>query len=84
MQIFAYGASSWSSIVEGNAFYVDQTKGIEVMERRGKFLKVWRPKRSGKSLFCNQLSLYYDANVSGEEVSYMIRMYLCNQRRKGS
>jgi Predicted AAA-ATPase len=65
---FPYGASSWASIVEGKKFYIDKTKGIEIMEEHGEFLKVWRPRRSGKSLLCNQLSLYYDVNVSEDEV----------------
>ncbi|RYE55395.1 MAG: hypothetical protein EOP48_10325 [Sphingobacteriales bacterium] len=64
--------SSWASIVGNESFYVDKTKAIEQLESTGKYLKLFRPRRFGKSLFCNQLALYYDVLESGsKEVRFL-------------
>ncbi|RYH10256.1 hypothetical protein EON65_39530 [archaeon] len=69
---FPYGDSSWVSILGNKSFYVDKTKAIEQLESTGKYLKLFRPRRFGKSLFCNQLALYYDVLESGsKEVRFL-------------
>ena len=55
-----YGISSFEQIVEENFIFFDRTKAIEKLENAGSYLAIWRPRRSGKSLFCSQLALYYD------------------------
>ena len=47
-------------MVEEKFLFFDRTQAIEKLENAGSFLKIWRPRRSGKSLFCSQLALYYD------------------------
>ena len=67
-QRFPYGISSFENIVEDNFLYFDKTKTIERMETLGSYLKIWRPRRSGKSLFCDQLALYYDKGAADNMV----------------
>jgi hypothetical protein len=64
---FPYGYGSWSEVANGDYFFADKTKAIEELENYGKYLKCWRPRRSGKSLFCSQLSFYYDIKTSEED-----------------
>ncbi len=66
---FPYGVSDWKKIKSKDSFYVDKTMYIQELERAGDYLKIWRPRRFGKSLFCQQLELYYDKNVGDEKVS---------------
>lgn len=66
---FPYGNSDWEDIKSTNSFYVDKTMYINELEGAGKYLKIWRPRRFGKSLFCQQLSLYYDKHVDSQKVS---------------
>ena len=67
-QRFPYGISSFENIVEDNFLYFDKTQTIERMETLGSYLKIWRPRRSGKSLFCDQLALYYDKGAADNTV----------------
>eukprot|EP01035_Chromulina_nebulosa_P036048 gene36048-48507_t len=60
--------SSFENIVEDNFLYFDKTQTIERMEKLGSYLKIWRPRRSGKSLFCDQLALYYDKGAAENSV----------------
>ena len=55
-----YGISSFEQIVEEKFLFFDRTKALEKLENAGSYLTIWRPRRSGKSLFCSQLALYYD------------------------
>ncbi len=56
-----YGEANYKAMVEENAYYVDKTPYIRLLERykRPVFL---RPRRFGKSLWCTMLSYYYDIN----------------------
>jgi len=65
---FPYGVSSFKQIVADNAFYIDKTHAIQDFENCGRYLKLWRPRRCGKSLVCNQLQLYYDKSNTGSKV----------------
>jgi len=65
--LFPYGISDWKTIVTQGRFYVDKTKYIEILENSGDYWKIWRPRRFGKSLFCDQLHHYYDKAVSDVE-----------------
>jgi hypothetical protein len=64
---FPYGDSSWESIVSSKKFYADKTEAISLMEKTGIHLKLWRPRRFGKTLFCNQLAHYYDVLKSKDD-----------------
>ena len=72
---FPYGVSDWKDIKSTNAFYVDKTMYIQELERAGKYLKIWRPPRFGKSLFCQQLQFYYDKNIDETKVSELLIFY---------
>jgi len=54
-----YGSADYREIVMENGYFVDKTKYIEALERvkNPVFL---RPRRFGKSLWCNILECYYD------------------------
>ena len=41
-------------------FYVDKTIAFQKLEKSGRKLKLWRPRRCGKSLLRDQLKLYCD------------------------
>jgi hypothetical protein len=47
---------------------VDKTAYIRTLEASGKFIKIWRPRRFGKTLFCETLAEYYDAAISTDQV----------------
>jgi hypothetical protein len=76
---FPYGVSSWESIVSSKKFFVGKTEAISHMEKTGDYLKLWRPRRFGKTLFCNQLAHYYDVLTSGKEEVGIHSLRLANQ-----
>lgn len=69
---FPYGESSFKTIVKENNFYCDKTSYINKLELAGKFLKIWRPRRFGKTLVCDMLKEYYDAINSKEKVIFTL------------
>ena len=58
--------SNFTEIINDNYLYVDKTKYIEVLESMPRYLVLLRPRRFGKSLFCNMLASYYDMNKKEE------------------
>ncbi len=60
MKQILYGQSSYKSIREKNAYYVDKTQYIPQLESAGNFLFLIRPRRFGKSSFLSVLESYYD------------------------
>ncbi len=56
-----YGVANYQEIVLENGYFVDKTHYIEKLElsKNQVFL---RPRRFGKSLFCQMLECYYDVN----------------------
>ncbi|MCP4147883.1 MAG: AAA family ATPase [bacterium] len=60
-----YGEANYKSMVLDNAYYVDKTAYIRLMEeyKNPVFL---RPRRFGKSLWCTTLKYYYDINEAGD------------------
>ena len=81
----------WKQIQKDGLFYVDKTHFIEKLENAGCYLKIWRPRRMGKSLFCNQLRYYYDKAVSADEVSVFVFLlsfnsinFICDSSRSYS
>ena len=67
---FPYGESSFGTIKSENSFFVDKTKYIRTLEASGKYIKIWRPRRFGKTLFCDMLAQYYDAANSKDKVFF--------------
>jgi hypothetical protein len=65
---FPYGESSFRTIKSEGSFCVDKTAYIRTLEASGKFIKIWRPRRFGKTLFCETLAEYYDAAISTDQV----------------
>jgi hypothetical protein len=55
-----YGVADFKDFSESNLYYVDKTRFIRNIEKKGKFLFFIRPRRFGKSLFLSMLEYYYD------------------------
>ena len=46
-----YGIADFKDFFDSNLYYVDKTRFIRNIEKKGKFLFFIRPRRFGKSLF---------------------------------
>ena len=55
-----YGIASFDEFRSENLAYADKTQAIEVLESRGKFPLLVRPRRFGKTLLVSMLQAYYD------------------------
>jgi len=55
-----YGVSDFNSFRVNNYYYVDKTRFIPVIEEKGRYIFLIRPRRFGKSLFLSNLEAYYD------------------------
>ena len=66
--IFPYGVSGFRTIMADKSFCIDKTSYIRTLEMSGKYLKIWRPRRFGKTLVCDMLAEYYDASNSADQV----------------
>ena len=61
LRMVPYGEASYTKLREAGFAYVDKTRFISVLEQNGsRFPIILRPRRSGKSLFANLLTAYYD------------------------
>ena len=65
---FPYGVSGFRKIMADGRFCVDKTSYIRTLETSGDYLKIWRPRRFGKTLVCDMLAEYYDASNSADQV----------------
>ena len=72
---FPYGECYFRDLMVPGKYFIDKTSYIRTLEETGKYLKIWRPRRFGKSTICNMLSLYYDAINSQEEVNFLTIIY---------
>jgi hypothetical protein len=57
---FPYGVNYFPMIIEENRFWSDKTMYIKKMEAASNHIKIWRPRRFGKTLVCDMLEQYYD------------------------
>lgn len=57
-----YGMMNFADIRRDNAYYVDKTTYIPLIEEADRFFFFIRPRRFGKSLMINMLRHYYDVN----------------------
>jgi hypothetical protein len=57
-----YGIADFKDFSASNLYYVDKTRFIRNIEKKGKFLFFIRPRRFGKSLFLSLMEYYYDIN----------------------
>jgi hypothetical protein len=55
-----YGVADFDKFRKKNYYYVDKTRYIRDIERKGDYLFFIRPRRFGKSLFLSTLHTYYD------------------------
>ncbi|HLP48673.1 MAG TPA: AAA family ATPase, partial [Candidatus Kapabacteria bacterium] len=55
-----YGVSDFNDFRVKNLYYVDKTRFIRDIEKKGSYLFLIRPRRFGKSLFLGILEAYYD------------------------
>ncbi|MCX6582384.1 MAG: AAA family ATPase, partial [Candidatus Aminicenantes bacterium] len=60
LKAIPYGVADFKDFSESNLYYVDKTRFIRDIEKKGKFLFFIRPRRFGKSLFLSMLEYYYD------------------------
>jgi hypothetical protein len=72
--------SDWRAIVDEKLLYIDKTEAIKTLETYGNFCKLWRPRCSGKSLFCQQLAMYYDVAVNNEQVPHLFSIIMMPER----
>ncbi len=63
-KLLPYGISDFVELRRQNKYYFDKTTYIPMLETRGNFLFLIRPRRFGKSLFLNMLSTYYDSKCA--------------------
>ncbi|HLP49237.1 MAG TPA: AAA family ATPase, partial [Candidatus Kapabacteria bacterium] len=55
-----YGVANFKDFRDANYYYVDKTRYIRDIEKKGRYLFFIRPRRFGKSLFLGILEAYYD------------------------
>ena len=55
-----YGVSDFNDFKVKNLYYVDKTRFIRDIEKKGNFLFLIRPRRFGKSLWLGIMEAYYD------------------------
>jgi len=55
-----YGVSDFNDFKVKNLYYVDKTRFIRDIEKKGNFLFLIRPRRFGKFLFLGIMGAYYD------------------------
>ncbi len=55
-----YGVSDFKEFRDSNYYYVDKTRYIRDIEKKGRYIFLIRPRRFGKSLFLGILEAYYD------------------------
>jgi len=55
-----YGVSNFNDFKVKNLYYVDKTRFIRDIEKKGNFLFLIRPRRFGKSLWLGIMEAYYD------------------------
>ena len=55
-----YGEANFNDFKGKNLYYVDKTRFIRNIEKKGSYLFLIRPRRFGKSLFMGILEAYYD------------------------
>jgi len=55
-----YGVSDFNDFKVKNLYYVDKTRFIRDIEKKGSYLFLIRPRRFGKSLFLGIMEAYYD------------------------
>jgi hypothetical protein len=58
-----YGVSDFELFRRGNYYYVDKTRYIREIEKKGRYLFLIRPRRFGKSLLLSIMDSYYDIEL---------------------
>ena len=61
-----YGVSDFNDFSRENLYYVDKTRFIRVIEKKGKYIVFNRPRRFGKSLFLSIMEYYYDIHYKDQ------------------
>ncbi len=62
MKRLPIGIQTFSEIIEDNCFYVDKTEIAYRLASKGKYYFLSRPRRFGKSLFCDTLAEMFKGN----------------------
>ncbi|KAJ1402496.1 hypothetical protein B484DRAFT_437600 [Ochromonadaceae sp. CCMP2298] len=68
--LFPYGIVSFKMIIEEKRFLSDKTMYIKKLEAASNHIKIWRPRRFGKTLVCDMLEQYYDKANSKTQKYY--------------
>ena len=58
-----YAVSDFEEFRESNYYFVDKTRYIKNIEKKGRYLFLIRPRRFGKSLFLSIMESYYDIEL---------------------
>jgi hypothetical protein len=58
-----YGVADFDKFRESNYYYVDKTRYLVDLEKKGRYLFLIRPRRFGKSLFLGIMEAYYDIHL---------------------
>ncbi|MCU0288255.1 MAG: ATP-binding protein [Acidobacteria bacterium] len=58
-----YAVSDFKTFSESNYYFVDKTRYIRDIEKKGRYLFLIRPRRFGKSLFLSIMECYYDIEL---------------------
>jgi hypothetical protein len=58
-----YGVADFNKFRKKNYYYVDKTRYIREIEKKGDYLFLIRPRRFGKSLFLGIMETYYDIDL---------------------
>lgn len=66
-----YGTSNWNHMMEKQCIYVDRTQDILKLDATTFHSCLWSPRRTGKTLLCNQLALWHDKAISKDEVCFV-------------
>ncbi|MGE5343179.1 MAG: AAA family ATPase, partial [Candidatus Omnitrophota bacterium] len=61
-----YGLSDFDLVRKDNYYYVDKTRFIKNIEKKGRYLFFIRPRRFGKSLFLSIMESYYDIDLKDQ------------------
>lgn len=72
-----YGLSNWGQFRRNQFVYVDRTQVIAKLDATTVHSCLWSPRRTGKTLLCNQLSLWHDKAISEDEVCFLFWWSIC-------
>ena len=71
-----YGIARFEQVRDENAYYVDKTSYLPLLEETGNYLFLIRPRRFGKSVFVSMLQAYYDISKADRFDTLFDRLWI--------